>query len=233
MSSLKGKQPNKFDNDKTDIYIYVLPSSEARSANYQILPKYTDKLPFYSGLKKLKEFLNGTLSHPLNDLTIIFPKFQVVLEKEQASGDDESSSIDENNQSFNLNTSKSGQRTKKIYRLNNLPYSDLPASMLESLESQRILKKEVIIPSTSMLYQGYLVKKSLNDSLDTSITNKLHAVCSESDINEGKKTHLVCDQGSNGATSLTSTCGSDESTNESMFAQFAVTKNESVDRNLK
>ncbi|XP_014290256.1 G/T mismatch-specific thymine DNA glycosylase [Halyomorpha halys] len=53
----------------TNSYIWVMPSSSARSACY---PSPSDKLPFYLGLKKLRDHLNGTVSE-FNSKDFIFP----------------------------------------------------------------------------------------------------------------------------------------------------------------
>lgn len=69
-----GKQAVYFDNNTTNIIMFVLPSSSARCSQ---LPKVGDKVPFYAALKKLQEHLNGRLSG-LSDADIMFPDFKVI-----------------------------------------------------------------------------------------------------------------------------------------------------------
>jgi hypothetical protein len=50
-----------------------MPSSSARCSQ---LPRAEDKLPFYTGLKKLRDFVNGTL-YSLNEIEITFPDIKI------------------------------------------------------------------------------------------------------------------------------------------------------------
>ncbi|CAF4514730.1 unnamed protein product, partial [Rotaria magnacalcarata] len=50
-----------------------MPSSSARCSQ---LPRAEDKLPFYVGLRKLRDFLNGTLQS-LNEADITFPDIKI------------------------------------------------------------------------------------------------------------------------------------------------------------
>src|SRR4051812_43265321 len=50
-----------------------MPSSSARCSQ---LPRAEDKLPFYVGLRKLRDFVNGTL-HTLNEAEITFPDIKI------------------------------------------------------------------------------------------------------------------------------------------------------------
>jgi hypothetical protein len=50
-----------------------MPSSSARCSQ---LPRAEDKLPFYVGLRKLRDFVNGTL-HSLNETEITFPDIKI------------------------------------------------------------------------------------------------------------------------------------------------------------
>jgi hypothetical protein len=50
-----------------------MPSSSARCSQ---LPRAEDKLPFYTGLKKLRDFVNGTL-YTLNESEITFPDIKI------------------------------------------------------------------------------------------------------------------------------------------------------------
>jgi hypothetical protein len=50
-----------------------MPSSSARCSQ---LPRAEDKLPFYVGLRKLRDFVNGTI-HSLNEAEITFPDIKI------------------------------------------------------------------------------------------------------------------------------------------------------------
>ncbi|CAF5029023.1 unnamed protein product, partial [Rotaria magnacalcarata] len=50
-----------------------MPSSSARCSQ---LPRAEDKLPFYVGLRKLRDFVNGSL-HSLNEAEITFPDIKI------------------------------------------------------------------------------------------------------------------------------------------------------------
>ena len=50
-----------------------MPSSSARCSQ---LPRAEDKLPFYIGLRKLRDFVNGRL-HSLNEAEITFPDIKI------------------------------------------------------------------------------------------------------------------------------------------------------------
>lgn len=62
-----GLQPEGFK--ETDTKIYVIPSSSSRCSN---LPTANDKLPYWRGLKKLVDHLNGHLD-ALPYFELIFP----------------------------------------------------------------------------------------------------------------------------------------------------------------
>ena len=49
-------------------YIWVMPSSSARCAQ---LPRAMDKVPFYSALKKFRDFLNGLIPE-IDDSEVVF-----------------------------------------------------------------------------------------------------------------------------------------------------------------
>ncbi|CAF0787849.1 unnamed protein product [Rotaria sp. Silwood1] len=66
-----GKQPDLFP--ETDTHVFVMPSSSARCSQ---LPRAEDKLPFYVGLRKLRDFVNGTL-YSLNEAEITFPDIKI------------------------------------------------------------------------------------------------------------------------------------------------------------
>lgn len=51
-----GKQPEMLPH--TDTYVWVMPSSSARCAQ---LPRALDKVPFYSALRKFRDYLRGTI----------------------------------------------------------------------------------------------------------------------------------------------------------------------------
>ena len=54
-------------------HVFVMPSSSARCSQ---LPRAEDKLPFYIGLRKLRDFVNGRL-HSLNEIEITFPDIKI------------------------------------------------------------------------------------------------------------------------------------------------------------
>lgn len=200
-----GKQSTKFENNTTNTYVYVLPTSESRGPLFRQLPKIADKIPFYVGLKKFKDSLNGNFNN-LTDRDIMFPDFKIILEKnidDMSDSEENTSILDENNQ---LNDSKSAlSRNKKFYRLNNLPLSAIPGNVLEIYESQRLLKKDVVIPtSEKCFFENSSLKKNtkkVKDEYSDTISSVIRNV-------------VMCDQGSNGAPSVASSV-SDEATNDS------------------
>lgn len=213
-----GKQSIKFDNDTTDTYVYVLPTSEARGPSNRLLPKHTDKVPFYFGLKQFKDNLNGQLN-TITDKDITFPDFKIILEQardEISDSEGNTSNLDENNQ---LNDSKStNSKVKRNYRLNNLPFSAIPVNILENYESQRLKKKEVVISVTEKcFFEKSSVKKlanNLKDGLNNTISSVINSV-------------VMCDQGSNGAPSVTSSISDEITADSDSFATSgAVFKNE-------
>jgi mismatch-specific thymine-DNA glycosylase len=95
-----GKQPDLFLG--TDTHVFVMPSSSARCSQ---LPRAEDKLPFYVGLRKLRDFVNGTL-HSLNEAEITFPDIKI------------------------KDTDDVLQKT--VIRISNKPFSELSAETLKS-----------------------------------------------------------------------------------------------------
>jgi hypothetical protein len=79
-----------------------MPSSSARCSQ---LPRAEDKLPFYVGLRKLRDFVNGTL-HSLNEAEITFPDIKI------------------------KDTDDVLQKT--VIRISNKPFSELSAETLKS-----------------------------------------------------------------------------------------------------
>ncbi|KAL7640905.1 UNVERIFIED_CONTAM: hypothetical protein RMT77_008042 [Armadillidium vulgare] len=61
-----GKQPETVEGTST--YIWVMPSSSARCSQ---LPRAIDKLPFYSALKKLRDYLKGEIPS-LSEEEVVF-----------------------------------------------------------------------------------------------------------------------------------------------------------------
>ncbi len=139
--------------------MYVLPSSEARGASYRLLPNYTDKVPFYSGLKRFQCHLNKTLGYSITDADFMFPKFQIAMEyKDEIVSDSDDSTLDENNQVVTA-------RVNSFIRLNNLPLSQIPSDILENFESQRKRIKDVVINTDATCYQTFRAsKKSASNS---------------------------------------------------------------------
>ena len=79
-----------------------MPSSSARCSQ---LPRAEDKLPFYVGLRKLRDFVNGTL-HSLNEAEITFPDIKI--------------------------KDTDGVLQKTVIRISNKPFSELSAETLKS-----------------------------------------------------------------------------------------------------
>ncbi|CAF1257869.1 unnamed protein product [Adineta ricciae] len=94
-----GKQPELFLG--TDTHVFVMPSSSARCSQ---LPRAEDKLPFYVGLRKLRDFVNGSL-HSLNEAEITFPDIKI-------------KDIDDVSQ-------------KTVIRISNTPFSELSEERLK------------------------------------------------------------------------------------------------------
>lgn len=63
---LFGRQPEKLEG--TNTWLWVMPSSSPRCAQ---LPRVTDKVPFFEGLKKFRDYLNGTLTE-LDEDEVVF-----------------------------------------------------------------------------------------------------------------------------------------------------------------
>jgi hypothetical protein len=175
--------------------MYVLPSSEARGSSYRLLPRYTDKMPFFLGLKNLCDTLNGNLSG-LSDSDFIFPEFKVALErnKDYVGSDGEE---EENN----LNESKTtgGPRGKRYQKLNNLPFSQIPSSVLDAYNSSVSKgKKDVIIPTSESIYY---TENNTSSEQTSDFMSTISSVVSS----------VLCDQGSIGTPSVSS--GFDEQMN--------------------
>ena len=63
---LFGRQPEKFPG--TNTWLWVMPSSSPRCAQ---LPRVSDKVPFFEGLKKLRDYLNGEIKE-LDEAEVVF-----------------------------------------------------------------------------------------------------------------------------------------------------------------
>ena len=85
-----GRQPDFVDG--TNTYMWVMPSSSARCAQ---LPRASDKVPYYTALKKFRDYLNGAVS-VLDENDIVFqycklktfprntaPKEEIKLEEDE------------------------------------------------------------------------------------------------------------------------------------------------------
>ncbi|XP_033150531.1 uncharacterized protein LOC108607335 isoform X2 [Drosophila busckii] len=66
-----GRQPDRVEG--TDTYVWVMPSSSARCAQ---LPRAADKVPFYTALKKFRDFLNGLIPH-MDETECIFTEQRI------------------------------------------------------------------------------------------------------------------------------------------------------------
>jgi hypothetical protein len=100
-----------------------MPSSSARCSQ---LPRAEDKLPFYIGLRKLRDFVNGTL-HSLNEAEITFPDIKI------------------------KDTDDVLQKT--VIRISNKPFSELSAETLkpygDKIPSGQMISKHIPCSSPS------------------------------------------------------------------------------------
>ncbi|CAH0385059.1 unnamed protein product [Bemisia tabaci] len=73
-----GRQPELVDG--TNTYMWVMPSSSARCAQ---LPRAADKVPFYSALKKFRDYLNGVGPElDENEIVFTYSKLKTFFEPE-------------------------------------------------------------------------------------------------------------------------------------------------------
>ncbi len=196
-----GKQPIRFANNTTDTFMYVMPSSSARCSQ---LPKVADKVPFYSALRKFRDYLCG-YSSELSDSEIMFPDFKVALEVNaneetvtpnvnnsklnkskpdyMSDSEDNNSILDESHQPNSPATPLAGNGNNhkiKFVRLNNIPFSDLPADILENIKIQRKLKKNVTIITHTKDFFQKSTKKNVVNTLNSSKNH--HRVNASSDL---------------------------------------------------
>jgi len=126
-----------------------MPSSSARCSQ---LPRAEDKLPFYVGLRKLRDFVNGTL-HSLNEVEITFPDIKI------------------------KDTDDVLQKT--VIRISNKPFSELSAETLKSygdkIPSGQMISKHIPSspsPSSSSSSSSNLVFNT--EALTTQTMSILH-----------------------------------------------------------
>jgi hypothetical protein len=125
-----------------------MPSSSARCSQ---LPRAEDKLPFYVGLRKLRDFVNGTL-HSLNEAEITFPDIKI------KDTDD--------------------VLHKTVIRISNKPFSELSAETLkpygDKIPSEQMISKHIpLSPSpTSSSSSSNLVFNT--EALTTQTMSILH-----------------------------------------------------------
>ncbi|KAL9873533.1 thymine DNA glycosylase isoform 2-T4 [Glossina fuscipes fuscipes] len=74
-----GRQPEYVEG--TDTFMWVMPSSSARCAQ---LPRAADKVPFYTALKKFRDYLNGLISH-IDESECVFTEERIREQCEQES----------------------------------------------------------------------------------------------------------------------------------------------------
>ncbi|CAF3698865.1 unnamed protein product [Rotaria sordida] len=131
-----GKQPDLFLG--TDTHVFVMPSSSARCSQ---LPRAEDKLPFYIGLRKLRDFVNGSL-HSLNEAEITFPDIKI------------------------KDTDDVLQKT--VIRISNKPFSELSAETLkcygDKIPSGQMISKYITSSSSSSSQQIICSSPSLSPS---------------------------------------------------------------------
>ena len=63
---LFGRQPEKLSG--TNTWLWVMPSSSPRCAQ---LPRVSDKVPFFEGLKKFRDYLHGKIT-TLDEAEVVF-----------------------------------------------------------------------------------------------------------------------------------------------------------------
>ena len=61
-----GRQPDKLPG--TNTWLWVMPSSSPRCAQ---LPRVSDKVPFFEGLKKFRDYLNGDITN-FDEAEVVF-----------------------------------------------------------------------------------------------------------------------------------------------------------------
>jgi hypothetical protein len=125
-----------------------MPSSSARCSQ---LPRAEDKLPFYTGLRKLRDFVNGTL-YSLNEAEITFPDIKI------------------------KDTDDVLQKT--IIRISNKPFSELPPETLKSfgdkIPSEQMMSKyksDTITTQTMSILHNQQNGNLLNYDHEGSIPN--------------------------------------------------------------
>ena len=146
-----------------------MPSSSARCSQ---LPRAEDKLPFYIGLKKLRDFVNGRM-HSLNESEITFPDIKIkdtddVLQKTviRISNKPFSELSPETLKSFG-DKIPSGQMTSKIC-LNNETSQTI--SILHNHQNDNSLHFNQQGPLTNGIITSKCSFRENNTSSDTSIT---------------------------------------------------------------
>ena len=139
-----------------------MPSSSARCSQ---LPRAEDKLPFYVGLRKLRDFVHGTL-HCLNEAEITFPDIKI------------------------KDTDDVLQKT--IIRISNKPFSELSAEILkpfgDKIPSGQLVSKHAPSNSQSTRCSSPSPSSSPNlvfntDALTTQTMSILHSTGIEQSTN--------------------------------------------------
>ncbi|CAF1016458.1 unnamed protein product [Brachionus calyciflorus] len=158
-----GKIPSNFDN--SDIYQFSFPSTSARIS---ILPKVSDKVPFFRALKNFRDYLNGNLEHICEE-DLIFPDFKVTYNsRELNESQNNDDSFDEETQGdvdLSQCEDKDDGKPKKSFRLNNLPVSQIPKDILEDIRRQqkiKIRKTVTVVGSKEFLSMQWNAPKVLS-----------------------------------------------------------------------
>lgn len=150
------------------------------------MPRAIDKLPFYIGLRKLNDYSNAHIQS-LDDTEITFPEFKVDYDGITS----EMSDSEDNNTSLLDDSTHESKTRKRSLRTNNVPYKELPSQIIETLVSQRKLKKDIVITTSEKCFQRFFIAtKDLSKKVI--------------DINKPDLPVSLCDQASNGAPSLVS-----------------------------
>ncbi|CAF4293024.1 unnamed protein product [Rotaria socialis] len=132
-------------------HVFVMPSSSARCSQ---LPRAEDKLPFYVGLRKLRDFVNGSL-HSLNEAEITFPDIKI------------------------KDTDDVLQKT--VIRISNKPFSELSAETLkcygDKIPSGQMISKN--IQSSSSSQQINYPSPSLSPSSSSNLVFNTDAITTQ------------------------------------------------------
>ena len=145
-----------------------MPSSSARCSQ---LPRAEDKLPFYVGLRKLRDFVNGTLQS-LNEAEITFPDIKI------------------------KDTDDVLQKT--IIRISNKPFSELSAETLkpygDKIPSGQMISKHIPSSSQQILCSSPSPSSSSSSNLvfnTEALTTQTMSILHQTTTPEQNNNHLL------------------------------------------